>query len=167
MQPEPPSIFDQDFLQERYVRRSKLLPLALKIYVWVFLFLGIKYMYNIFDFYRLVLTSWGDDPSQDWLRMVVGLLSLTIGVVIFLSNLLILLERKYAIVFAVVVTGLSIIASTAGMVQNLASGHTPARYIVTELFWTLIKIPYIILLLKIKQPWERSAVPGNHAGQGD
>jgi hypothetical protein len=162
MQEQQPSIFDQDFLQETYIRRRQLMPLALKILVWFFLITSVyavlSTVYSFFAYLRPVLPG----AEVDKIVILTSVFSsLFFSLLNALSGLFILLERKWAILFAVIVTLLTLL-SWAYSIYKLFSLRVgdPTVTILTSVFLTSLKIPYLIMLLRIKKDWETKAVAG-------
>lgn len=72
----------------------------------------------------------------------------------FLANLFILLEKKLAILFALVVVALSILFSGYSLFTRASLLHISPTGLIMEAGWQLLKVPYIIMLIKIKRAWE-------------
>ncbi len=160
MQEQQSSIFDQDFLQETYIRRRQLMPLALKILVWFFLIASafgvLKILYSFFE-YTLPQLS-GIDEIIVLTTLITSLFLSTLNL---LSPLLILLEKKWAILIALIVTALTLL-SWGYSIYKLISARLgdPTVPMVTSVFLMSLKIPYLVMLLRIKKDWETKAVAG-------
>lgn len=159
MQKEQPSIFDEDFLQETSIRRRRLMPLALKIYVWYFMVTSALSLISTVYFYFLSASPFQFELSNA-LSLLTFISSLFFVALTFLSNLFILLEKKWAILFALIVTALSIISRSYASYKILNYTEPSISNITTGVGWLLIRIPYLIILLKIKRDWEMKAVAG-------
>jgi hypothetical protein len=162
MQEQQPSIFDQDFLQETYIRRRQLMPLALKILVWFFLVTSVyaivNTIYSFFAYLRPMLPG----VEVDRIMIVTSLFSgLFFSLLSALSSLFILLERKWAIRFALIVILLTLLSWSFSIYKLLSVRvGDPTVTILTSVFLTSLKIPYLIMLLRIKKDWETKAVAG-------
>lgn len=160
MQEQQPSIFDQDFLQETYIRRRQLMPLALKILVWFFLVTSVYGTVNtLYSFFEYML------PSLSGIDNIIVLTTFFTGMffslVNILSSLFILLEKKWAILFALIVTLISLLSWSYSIYKLLSARlGDPTVTVLTAVFITSLKIPYIIMLLRIKRDWETKAVAG-------
>ncbi|HEY0612748.1 MAG TPA: hypothetical protein VGD35_23890, partial [Chitinophaga sp.] len=151
MQEQQPSIFDQDFLQETYIRRRQLMPLALKILVWFFLVTSVYGTVNtLYSFFEYML------PSLSGIDNIIVLTTFFTGMffslVNILSSLFILLEKKWAILFALIVTLISLLSWSYSIYKLLSARFgDPTVTVLTAVFITSLKIPYIIMLLRIKR----------------
>ncbi|WP_298738382.1 hypothetical protein [uncultured Chitinophaga sp.] len=161
MQDQQSSVFDEDFLRETYIRRRQLMPLSLKIFVWFFMitsaFSFINVIYSFLQ-YRQPVTDGG-------ISLVVALGMIIPGLVITLlnvmANLFLLLEKKWALLLALFVTLLFLVFRCYGTFR-LISLH-PGDFtlsILSSVFIMSLKIPYVLMLLKIKRDWETKAVAG-------
>lgn len=156
MQEEQFSIFDHDFLQETSIRRRSLLPLALKIYVWFFMAAsGFSFMNSIYFYLRYQSLS-GFELS-DGIALLTIFIGLLFSVLSFLANLFILLEKKQAILFALVVVALSILFSGYSLFMRASLLRINPAGLIMEAGWQLLKAPYIIMLIKIKRAWEAAS----------
>ncbi|HEY9259486.1 hypothetical protein [Chitinophaga sp.] len=150
MEQNSSTIFDNEFIEETSIRRRDHMGLGLKIYVWVFLitsvFALLSSCYALVHFWELV-------KKDNTLSSFSGLLFSTI---LFLSSLFILLEKKWGILFAVTVLGISFLIDIYSLITLLI----PDTDFISEMisiFWCVVKIPYFILLLRIKKDWETKA----------
>lgn len=151
------SIFDHDFLQETSIRRRSLMTLALKIFVWYFMVVSVLSLLSTVYFYFLPAFSFKFDFS-DALSLLTFISGLFFIALTFLSSLFILLEKKWAILFALIVTGLSIIFRSYAFYKILNYTEASMNSTIMGIGWFLIRIPYLIILLKVKRPWETTAV---------
>jgi len=160
MQEQQSSIFDHDFLQETYIRRRQLMPLALKIFVWFFLVASAYAVVNTVYFffqYTLPMLS-GVDNIIVLTTLFTSLFFSTLNV---LSPLFILLEKKWAILFALIVTVLSLLSWSYSIYKMLSARlGDPTVTILTSVFLMSLKIPYLVMLLRIKKDWETKAIAG-------
>jgi len=153
---ETNSIFDKDFLQEAAVRRRDLMPLALKIYVWCFLGVSIftigRGAYSEFTTYAV-----GDISSLSPMDVFNLIFTLLMPLIRFLPNLFLLMEKKWAVLTALIGTGISMLlwCYNTFTIYSL-TGST--MFIVINTFWLLIEVPYVVMLFKIKNAWETTAV---------
>lgn len=160
MQDQQPSIFDQDFLQETYIRRRELMPLALKILVWFFLvtsaFSFINVIYSFLQYQLPVLEGIPGIIIPSTL-----LPSLTLSLLNVLANLFLLLEKKWAVLLALIATLLSLV-SWGFAIYKLVSARLgdPTITVLTLVFFMSLKLPYVLMLLRIKRDWETKAVAG-------
>ncbi|SEM60669.1 hypothetical protein SAMN04488505_105168 [Chitinophaga rupis] len=164
MQNESNTIFDQDFLQETFVRRRQLMPLALKIYVWFYMLFSV---YNVLTFIYINIQRWLDVlryESFDKFLLLTIFTGLAFPVLRFLSNLFIWLERKSAILTGIIITVLHILYSCVSFViiYNMFGR-------LDLMIWTvplvLLEIPYLVLLLNIRKRWEQTGISGNEQEQ--
>lgn len=143
------SIFDQDFLKDiSSIRRRKLMPLALKIYVWMhMIFSALTTIGPILLFIvaaeRYQLNHWG----------------IGFAVLRFLSDLFIWLEKKWAILTALITVSIFMIGWGKNLVSVLSFPDLIPSDIILPLCIIGIEVPYLVLLLKIKRPWETAVVP--------
>ena len=159
MQEQPSSIFDQNFLQETYIRRRQLMPLALKIFVWFFLIASAYAVVNTIYFffkYRMPMLS-GIDNVIILTTLFTSLFFSTLNV---LSPIFILLEKKWAILFALIVTVLTLLSWSYKMLSARLGDPTATVAILTSVFYMSLKIPYLVMLLRIKKDWETKAIAG-------
>jgi hypothetical protein len=165
MQHEQPSIFDQNFPQETYIRRRRLMSPALKVLVWFFLIVSalafLRATYSFFR-YELELVVTVLDISMLATLLINPLLLLLDA----LSNLFILLGKKWAIGFALIITSVNLLF-WGSFLLHFIGGQWPLfiKEILIMLFCILVRIPYIVMLLRIKRDWETKAVAGNHSPQ--
>lgn len=152
------SIFDQDFLQQVSIRRRKLMPLALKIYVWLFLivwaflFLGPLYIYLRYPkVYDIDFSNVSGFLGQ--------FCAFAYCILRFLANLFILLEKKWAILMACVMSGFSLLLWTFFFGLQFYQGGfavTLSGESLLMLSAIVLEIPYVIMLLRIRQKWVKA-----------
>jgi|GEM_PF-875387 len=164
MQNEPTSIFDQDFLKETFVRRRQLMPLALKIYVWFYLAFSV---YSVVTFIYVNIMRWLDEvryESFDRFLLLTIFTGLAFPVLRFLANLFIWLEKKKAILFAIIITALNILYSCFSflIIYNM---YGRLNFMMWTLPLLLLQIPYLVLLLNIRKRWEQTGISGNEQEQ--
>jgi hypothetical protein len=156
MQKEEPSIFDQDFIQGTLIRRRQLMPLALKIYVWFFMllpFLSWASSYYFYVHYEIAFNV----SSITSLVLAAAFNSVLLPALRFLSNLFILLEKKWAILFALIITIFYILSECYSSINTfylLKRGFDSTM--IFNICWLVLEIPYLIMLLKIKEDWEKT-----------
>lgn len=158
MQQDPSSIFDQDFIQGTQLRRRELMPLGLKIYVWFYLLTTgytIPWLYYAYVQYQRAFDS-GFITDR---FSILSYIDLLLPVLLFLTNLFLLLEKKWAVLFAIIATTISILLGVYSLVREFLSGMIISAEM-GSIFWVFLKIPYFILLLRVKQAWETKAVSG-------
>jgi hypothetical protein len=164
MQNETTTIFDQDFLKGTFVRRRQLMPLALKIYVWFYLFLSV---YGVVTFIYLNATRWLNQAKYEFVdgfTLITVVTGIGFPVLRFLLNLFIWLEKKNAILFGIVITAVNILYSCFSfiMIYNMFRRFD-------FMIWTvplmLLEIPYFVLLLNIKKRWEQTGISGKEQKQ--
>lgn len=164
MQNESSTIFDQDFLQQTFVRRRQLMPLALKIYVWFYLVFSV---YGVLSFIYINSTRWlnvARYESFDPILLISIFTGLAFPVLRFLSNLFIWLEKKSAILIGIIITALHILYSCVSffIIYNMFKRFDLMIWTVPLL---LLEIPYFILLLNIRKRWEQTGISGNEQEQ--
>ncbi|GAA0540320.1 hypothetical protein [Chitinophaga japonensis] len=145
------SIFDEQFLAEVLIRRRRLMPLALKIYVWI---------YMIVSGLGLLLFSIGIADMGTW-QMMVNVTSpgFMLGPALFLFggmfllNLFIWLEKRWSILWTLAITGFTILILFITKFPFI-DGTSPV-YSKPYIWVTVIAIPYLVMLWRIKDKWER------------
>ena len=150
----PTSIFDQTFLQKTRVRRRELMPKALKIYVWVFMILPV-FMLAATLYARWTFRAYAPVLTTDLWYVINLVLALVFPVMRIVANLFIWLEKRWAILAALVVDFVFISSQAFSMYSLYASGMSDLGVFMITAFWLLIDIPYIIMLLKIRKSWEQ------------
>lgn len=153
---ETNTVFDQEFLQETAIRRSALMPLALKIYIWFFLGTSI-FMIGKVAYSGLPVAVFGNINTFSRLDLFNLLVTFLMPVIRFLPNLLLLMEKKWAVLLALVAAGISMGLScynTFAVYSITAS----TLYLVLNTCWLLIQVPYVVMLIRIKKEWETTAV---------
>jgi hypothetical protein len=151
---DPSSIFDKDFSDESGVRRRDIMPLALKIYAWFYMGLSAFSLlsYSILYMQYPEVFNWNEFN----LTAVFSVITIVFFPLLRLvSNLLILLEKKHAIVLAIAATVISLLwwCYTTYTAISYMGTSLPAQ--VKSIFWMLLEIPYLVILLKIRKNWER------------
>lgn len=90
------SIFDRGFLDTPYIRRRELLPLALKIYIWIGMVIGglsiVAILLKLLNYYLLV----DNDPEPMMIILPLCLLLLG-GILFFMMTFLLWMEVKWAV----------------------------------------------------------------------
>ncbi|MBO9732716.1 MAG: hypothetical protein J7623_28995 [Chitinophaga sp.] len=156
----PTSIFDQVFIQETRVRRRKLMPKALKVYVWVFMVLPVL-MLAATLYARWRFRAFTPELMSDLWYIINLVLAILFPIMRIAANLFIWLEKRWAILVALVVDFVFISFQAFSMYTLYASGVSNLSVVVITAFWLLIDIPYIIMLLKIKGSWEQKGYATN------
>lgn len=147
------SIFEKDFPEGPGVRRWRLIPLALKIYVWAYLALAVFSLLSSYFVYRRY------PDVYDWTELnATAMFSIATAIFFplmrFIPNLLIFLEKKYAILLALLAT---IISISTWFYTAYNSGFYEGRHlaiIISDICWLLIEIPYLVMLIKVRKEWE-------------
>lgn len=165
MQNESSTIFDQDFLQQTFVRRRQLMPLALKIYVWFYLVFSV---YGVLSFIYINSTRWlnvARYESFDPILLISIFTGLAFPVLRFLCNLFIWLEKKTAILIGIIITVLHILYTCLSfiMIYRILRRVEPMMWNV--ILMVLLEIPYLVLLLNIRKRWEQTGISGNEQEQ--
>lgn len=148
------SIFDKDFPEDAGVRRWQLIPLALKIYAWAYLVLSVVSTLSSYFFYRKY------PGAYNWKELNAATLFSIASVIFFplmrfIPNLLILLEKKYAIILALAATTISIIAWCYTAYITVSYGGMSLVVMATNIFWLVLEIPYLVMLIKVREEWEK------------
>lgn len=94
---------------------------------------------------------------SDGIALLTIFIGLLFSVLSFLANLFILLEKKQAILFALVVVALSILFSGYSLFMRASLLRINPAGLIMEAGWQLLKAPYIIMLIKIKRAWEAAS----------
>ena len=149
------TIFDDSFNQVPAIRRRDVMPLALKIYVWLGMISSGLTFLNVtvqFGSFRKLMNN---EKVTGILAMLPIIFILFNVLLIFLMTLLLWMEVKWAIKFNWVVgcLWLCLITSTSFVFENMA---------VYLLFipFLIILAPYFILLFVIRKKWTQKAVSG-------
>lgn len=151
MENEPSSIFDDEFLTETIIRRRELLPKALKRYVWWFLVIcGFASLQTLKRLFRAI-----GDPDLDVEAIGQGVI-LVFLLLRILSCLLILREKKPAILFALIVSGIAMLLGSLNIAYLLLGpGTTPVGpTIILVLISLVLEVPYAFMLWKVRTKWE-------------
>lgn len=160
MQNEQSSIFNREFLLEIQIRRRRLMPLTLKIYVWFYLVIS---AFFLLSFAFLFFTSaeevrFKQDAPERLIATLSGILLISL---LFFSSFFILLEKKWSILFALFVTGFfMMVVSTAVIVRLYRSRFNFYDDLAIQVACILLTLPYFALLLKIRPDWTTKAVSG-------
>lgn len=163
MQQEAASIFNEDFAVDTSMRRRDLMPLGLKIYVWLFLIVSAIIIPVSCAAYRQYLIA-VDLGLTNRTISVSDLSGLLFSVLLFLSALFILLEKKWAIFFAIVVVSIVLLSDVYFLITLLI----PDTDFISEMiaiFWWVLKIPYFILLFRIKKIGKPKRFPARNYAQ--
>lgn len=156
----PTSIFDQVFLQETRVRRRKLMPKALKIYVWVFMVLPLLTLgYTLYV--RWTYRAFAEGLEIDMWDVVNLTLAFLFPLLRVVANFFIWQEKRWAVLVALVVDFVFILSQAFSIYTLYSSGISGLGVFAISAFWMLIDIPYIIMLLKIKKSWEQQGYAVN------
>lgn len=151
MDQQPSTIFE-DFQDNPPKRRRALLSWWLIIYVCAYMLLGLMSVIGTIQYF-----TWGQRNNFIFLQdisLVTMLSSLSLPVLRFLSGILILTERRWAILIALIVAALSAISWAYQAYRMLALG-ADLPFIFPSACWMALEIPYIILLIRIKNEWEK------------
>lgn len=148
------SVFDKDFPEDPGVRRWDLIPLALKIYIWVYLALSVFAVLGSYQAYRKY------PGAYEWKELnTITLFSIAsvifFPLVRFLPNLLILLEKKYAILLALAAAIISILAWCYTSYLSVSYAGINFVVMVTNICWLVMEIPYLVMLLRVRKEWEK------------
>jgi hypothetical protein len=139
-------VFDETFLAER---RRAIMPLGLKIYVWI----GIVFGAFVSIGSLLMFLSLMSAKVPQGNSLAVMAVSLPFGIGIFMMTFLLWSEVKWAIKFNWVIGALWVLLVLLGSV------FTPTesiRYIISAILF----LPYWIWLYRIQKKWESTAVRG-------
>ncbi|HWV66388.1 hypothetical protein [Chitinophaga sp.] len=150
------SIFEKDFPEGPGVRRWHLIPLALKIYAYLYLALSAFSVLSSYMVYR------AHPGVYDWKELNTVTLFSIASVIFFpllrfLPNLLIVLEKKYAIILALAATAISILAWCYTAYITVSYGGMNLVVVVTNIFWLILEIPYLVMLINVRKEWEKGS----------
>ncbi|NLU90429.1 hypothetical protein [Chitinophaga sp. Ak27] len=149
MENESSSIFEHDFFAATAIRRRELMSTWLKIYVWLYIvwcaFTLLAALYMIIAF--------NVSLRIDFLS---GAINLILPVMRIVSCLLIWLEKKEAILIALIVTGIILCVQGGGMIYQLTQGLSFAN-MGDDIRSVLFGLPFLVMLVKIKKDWETMA----------
>lgn len=153
---ETNSIFDKEFLQETVIRRRALMPLALKIYMWFFLsasmLLVLRGAYGWFTG-----DAFGDFRALSYMDLFNVIVTFLTPLLRFFPNLFLLMEKKWAVLVALVAAGILMALSCYNTIA-IYSITASTLYVVLNVCWLLIEVPYVVMLSRIKNKWETIAV---------
>lgn len=149
MENESSSIFENDFFAATAIRRRELMSTWLKIYIWGYIALSALILFG--NMFRVLVFDG---------TFSVNLLSV-VGIVMFpairiISCLFIWMERKEAILLALVVTGISLSAQCATIIY-LRSLMPSFSGLASSTGAILLELPFLVMLVKIKKDWETMA----------
>ncbi|HEY9260617.1 hypothetical protein [Chitinophaga sp.] len=149
------TIFDDSFTQVPILRRRAVMPLALKIYVWLGMVISGLAIVNVsfqFGHFRALMNSGYNYGMVSLISVIFIMSNAALG---FFMTLLLWLEVKWAVVFNLSVGcfWLCCMASTGFFLNDMA---------VYPLFlpFLVISTPYFILLFVIRKKWTQKAVSG-------
>ncbi|MEZ2440337.1 hypothetical protein AB6805_01350 [Chitinophaga sp. RCC_12] len=154
MADETSTIFDKDFSDESGVRRRDIAPLALKIYAWAYLVLSLFSVLSSYFVSRRFRDAYQWDEFSTTVLFSIGS-TILFPIMRFVPNLLILLEKKYAVLLALIATSVSMLAWCYSAYIIVAYGGMNLIVMVTNISWLAIEIPYLVILLKIRTDWEK------------
>lgn len=157
MQQDPSSIFDQDFIQGTQLRRRELMPVGLKVLVWLFLvFTAISFTIR-FCFY----IKYQSAIDTGFLTGLGSFFSFSdfFPILLILANIFIILEMKHAILFTLIVAGIGILIDCYSLI-NVLSLKLPFSVAIISIVRAVLEIFYIVMLLRIKKAWETKAISG-------
>lgn len=147
------TIFDDSFNQAPPIRRRDVMPLVLKIYVWLGMVMSGLSILNVtfrFQYFRALMNN-GNNTDSASIAPVIFIMSNAL--LIFFMTLLLWMEVKWAIKFnwGVGCFWLCGMVSAGIFIQNMA---------VYFLFLPLLilMIPYFALLFYIRKKWTQKAV---------
>jgi hypothetical protein len=151
---EQQTIFDNSFKETSIVRRRDVMPLALKIYVWVGMVgSGLGIIKTIFSIpaYKALMNA-TNDPATIIFPVI---LLLSNALLIFLMTFLLWMEVKWAIKFnwGVGCLWVFFVLLACYAIQNLAAFSIFVPFLV-------LFIPYFALLFYIRKKWTQKAVSG-------
>src|SRR4051812_697636 len=134
---EQPVIFDETFDDGANIRRREIMPVGLKMYVWVGMALGILF----FMYPAISLLAYGTNEYSELEYSVPVMLGFAIlGIVMFVMTFLLWNEVKWAIRFNWVVMALFFVVGISTF---------------TISFSGLLFAPYWIWLYRIQKKWEQ------------
>ncbi|WPV67754.1 hypothetical protein [Chitinophaga sp. LS1] len=147
---EQPTIFEDNFGTEFRIRRRSLLPVFLKVYIWIgFVVAMISFVAILFalGFSQLILGAFG----QNYLAMVglVGMAAL-FSAIIFSMTASLWFEVKWAIRYNWIMGAIWLVMLGVGFF----TGDTKN----SQINGLVLTIPYWIMIYKIQYRWEQEAV---------
>lgn len=148
------SIFDQDFSDESGVRRRDIMPLALKIYAWAYFVLSLFSVLGSFILYLQFpdVFNWNEFSLNTVFSIITTVL---FPLIRFVPALLILLEKKHAIILAVAATAFSLLWWCYNTYITVSNIGISLVILVKSVFWMLLEIPFLVILLRIRKDWEK------------
>jgi hypothetical protein len=147
-------VFDEKFYQGINERRRAIMPLGLKIYVWIGMVTGVLIFISPF------ITALGRRPEDavplryTWLLIAV---TAPFGAAIFMMTFFLWSEVKWAIKFNWVTGAFWLFCVCLGFLV----GDQGFRYLISFSFL----VPYWIWLYRIQEKWENTAVSGKQVKQ--
>lgn len=151
---EQPVIFDETFDAGFNERRRAIMPLGLKIYVWIGMVFGAFFsIASLFVFVGL-----GSVTTSISSSLALIAISLPFGIVVFMMTFLLWTEVKWAIRFNWVFGALWVLLVILGFVLTPAQS---LRYVVSAILFA----PYWIWLFRIRKRWENTSIRGREIKQ--
>ncbi|WP_147319938.1 hypothetical protein [Chitinophaga silvisoli] len=140
------SIFDKEFERSLLVRRKKIMPFLLKVYIWMGIALGIVL--------GLILFPSIPDKEQPGIAFYLSALGFAIAMVglYILKYVLLLLEVKSAIRWNWWVGGFW------NLFLILVFVNAEPDYYIYIIVQLVVSVPYWVMLFKMQRKWEHEAV---------
>jgi hypothetical protein len=146
----------QHELERLSKRRRDLLPVWIKIFIWIFLLIGITvpialfYGLNGFNFH---ISLYGMDSFQPFSKL--GLFLLFLFLIKALASYGLWTEKRWAVKLAIADAFLGIATCTFVMLYSVINPQP--NFIFSFRLELALLIPYLLRLIKIKEDWEYSA----------
>lgn len=150
---EQPTIFEESFGTELLIRRRSLLPVFLKVYIWIGFVLSALFFIAIFIAlgFSATLLGLNSHSTLGYSSIAVFLLVAILFAGILFSNTATLwFEMKWAIRYNWVMGGIWGLLLVLGIFMRTAE--------VGELIMVSLTIPYWVMIYKIQYQWENEAV---------
>ncbi|MBS0030432.1 hypothetical protein ACTJJ0_25625 [Chitinophaga sp. 22321] len=156
MEADDTSIFDKEFIRETWIRRRQLMPVALRMYVWFLLIITpVSLAARGWAHYKY--SSFPNLTAVDWVELTLGAAGICLSIAHFLAALFLLLEKKWAVRFAILPTVATILLSGYSMVQMNLSGVV-ALVLIMNIVFLLLDLFFLLMLLRIRKDWETKAL---------
>jgi hypothetical protein len=152
------SIFNQDFIQETWIRRRDLMPLGLKILVWFFLvFAAISLPTRLFYFLKYQSTL--DFSEVNRMSTFYTLGDFLFSFIQIVAYLLLLFEVKPAVFFALIVAGIALLL---GLYSFVSFWFYDLHYslAIMDGVKCILQGVFFLLLFRIRKAWEMQAFSG-------
>lgn len=147
---EQPTIFGDNFETEFRIRRRSLLPVFLKIYIWIGFVVAVIFLGAILFTLSFSHLFWGGSTPSYWMMAGMAGMALVFSGVIFSMTATLWFEVKWAIRYNWIMGGIWLVM----LILGFFTGATK----MSQINGFILTIPYWIMIYRIQQRWEQEAV---------